>query len=166
MRERIQPSINAGSMADIAFLLLLFFLVSTNIKNPKGLQVLLPPYDPSPPIEMPEERVLTIKLNQENLVLLENEIVPIDQIAEDIKGHIELKLSQDEQPIISLVTDTSAVYESYIAVYDQIKTAYAELRNTAAQSRYGKSYKSLDREKRHSINKTIPMVISEADYYK
>ena len=118
MRDRIQPSINAGSMADIAFLLLLFFLVSTNIKNPKGLQVLLPPWDPSPPIELDEEKVLTIKLNKDNLVLLENEMVSIDHIAEEIKAHIELRLINNQQPIISLVTDTSAVYEAYIEVYD------------------------------------------------
>jgi len=165
MRDRILPSINAGSMADIAFLLLLFFLVSTNIKNPKGLQVLLPPYDPTPPIQMDQEKVVTIKLNKDNLVLLENEIVSIDQIAEEIKSHIELKLSEEQQPIISLVTDTSVVYESYIAVYDQIKSAYSELRNEAANSKFGRPYESLDRETRHIINKAVPMVISEADYY-
>ena len=136
MRDRIQPSINAGSMADIAFLLLLFFLVSTNIKNPKGLQVSLPPWDPSPPIELDEEKVLTIKLNKDNLVLLENEMVSIDHISEEIKAHIELRLINNQQPIISLVTDTSAVYEAYIEVYDQFKSAYWDLRNEAAQAQY------------------------------
>ena len=165
MRDRIQPTINAGSMADIAFLLLLFFLVSTNIKNPKGLQVLLPPWDPTKPTKMNEEEVLTVQLNKENLVLLENEVVPIDQISQYIRIHIEEKLSTGQQPIISLVTDTSAIYQAYIKVYDQIKSAYSELRDEAAQSKYGKPYDTLIREKRHEINKSIPMVISEADYY-
>jgi len=165
MRSRTPPAINAGSMADIAFLLLIFFLVSTNIKNPMGLQVMLPPYDPSPPTQMDKEKVLTIKLNKENLVLLEDEVMAVTEISDNIKAHISDRLDLGQQPIISLVTDTSAVYSAYIEVYDQIKAAFSDLREVSSRSKYGESYIYLDREKKRMINKEIPMIISEADYH-
>jgi len=165
MRSRTPPSINAGSMADIAFLLLIFFLVSTSIENPRGLQVILPPYVPTPPTQLHEDKVLTVKLNRENLVLLEDEIMLVTDLSQSIKTHVQERLSIGQQPIISFVTDTSALYASYIQVYDEIKSAYSELREQSSQVQYGKSYKYLDRSKRLAINKAIPMIISEADYY-
>lgn len=164
-RKRNIPTIPTGSMADIAFLLLIFFLVSTHIKNPKGIQVLLPPYLPTPPQEMDEDKVLTIRLNKDNLISLEEQVVLIDQVAEKIKMHIKVRLAQDEQPIISLVTDTAAHYHSYISVYDEIRSAFSDLREEAAQRKYVKSYEQLDRSSRLAINREVPMIISEADYF-
>jgi len=138
MRSRTPPTIDASSMADIAFLLLIFFLVSTSIENPTGLQVLLPPYVPTPPTQLPEDKVLTVKLNRENLVLLENEIMSVDELSLSIKNHVEERLSTGQQPIISFVTDTSALYASYIQVYDEIKSAFSELREKSSQSQYGR----------------------------
>jgi len=152
MRSRTPPSINAGSMADIAFLLLIFFLVSTNIKNPMGIQVILPKYvDDVPPTPMNEDEVLTVKLNKENRM--------------NVIGHITSKIGEGKQPIISLVTDTSAVYGAYLQVYDQIKSAYSQLREEYAQETYNRPYAALERPMKKKVNERIPMIISEADYF-
>lgn len=165
MRNRMQPKINAGTMADVAFLLLLFFLVATSIENPKGIQVLLPKYEPTPPIQLPENAVLTIKINRSNQVMVELEYSSIDQVANLVAEHVFERIELDEQPVVSLVTDTAATYNTYIEVYDQIKSAYTTLRNDFAQSMFAKDFRFLSQSDRKVVIQKIPMVISEADYY-
>lgn len=165
MRNRMKPTINAGTMADVAFLLLLFFLVATSIENPKGIQVLLPKFEPTPPIQLPENSVLTVKINKANQVMVELEYSPIEQVSDRVAKHVLERIEMDEQPIVSLVTDTAAIYNTYIEVYDQIKSAYTTLRNDFSQSMYGKDFQYLGQPERKVVIKKIPMIISEADYY-
>lgn len=164
MRERLNPTINAGSMADIAFLLLLFFLVATSIENPIGIRVVLPEYSETS-VEIDESRVLTVQINKYNQVSVEDESVPIQSISEKVSDHIQQRLSINQQPILSLVTDTSATYDTYIAVYDEIKSAYHILRDQAALSQYNMSFELLNKQERASIKKHIPMIISESDHF-
>jgi len=164
-RFRSDQSLNAGSMADVAFLLLLFFLVATTIENPTGIQVLLPRYEETPPQQINENRVLTVKINKSNQVMVESTFSRIDNISGLVQHHINERLGLSDQPIVSLVTDTAAVYSTYIAVYDEIKAAYTNLRNEAAQAHYKKDFDVLDKSQRKVIIRQIPMIISEADYY-
>lgn len=164
MRERLNPTINAGSMADIAFLLLLFFLVATSIENPIGIRVVLPKYSETS-VQIDESRVLTVQLNKLDEVSVEGAYVVIESISEKVREHINHRLSIGQQPILSLVTDTSATYATYIAVYDEIKSAYHVLRDQAAMSRYATDFDRLDEEDRKSIKEMIPMIISESDHY-
>lgn len=152
-------------MADVAFLLLLFFLVATSIENPKGIQVLLPPYEPSPPIQLPENRVLTVKINKSNQVMVESKFCRVEEVSELVSEHIMNRLDEKIQPIVSIVTDTSAKYNTYIEVYDEIKSAYTKLRDEAAQALFAKDYVYLEKSKKKIIIDKIPMIISEADYY-
>lgn len=151
-------------MADIAFLLLLFFLVATSIENPIGIRVVLPKYSEAT-VEIDESRVLTVQINKHNEVSVEHESVLVERISERVSDHIRHRLSLAQQPILSLVTDTSATYDMYIAVYDEIKSAYHNLRDQAALSKYEQEYEQLAKRQRDAINQLIPMIISESDYF-
>ena len=150
-------------MADIAFLLLIFFHVTTTIASDKGITVLLPPIDNTPPTPLPEDRVLTLLVNGNDDVLLEGEYLQLDQISKQVIDFLEDRFTRNIQPVVSLQVDRNSSYEVYIATYDAIKSAYATLRQTAAQSSYQKDYKLLTTEKQKHINKLVPMIISEAD---
>ncbi len=164
MRDRLNPTINAGSMADIAFLLLLFFLVATSIENPIGIRVVLPEYSESS-VEIDERRVLTVQINKYDEVSVEHASVSVQSISEKVSDHIRQRLSINQQPILSLVTDTSATYATYITVYDEIKSAYHTLRDQAALARYDVDYDQLNKEERAVIKKLVPMIISESDHF-
>ncbi|MFT6808922.1 MAG: biopolymer transport protein ExbD [Saprospiraceae bacterium] len=161
--SRISSTVSAGSMADIAFLLLSFFFVTTTIASDKGITVLLPPIDNTPPIPLSEDRVLTLLVNGNDDVLFEGEYLQLDEIAKQVISFLEDRFMRDIQPVVSLQVDRKSSYEVYIASYDAIKSAYALLRQTASQSSYQKDYKLLTSAKQRLINKLVPMIISEAD---
>lgn len=165
MKRRIENSVSAGSMADIAFLLLIFFLVTTTIEEPEGLQVLLPHYEESPvPNLISEERVLSISLNGKNELLIESEIVTQQDLNIAVVNHINSILERKEQPIISLMTHQNTSYEIYIHAYDQIKRSYTQLRDAYAHQRFQKNFNQLNSSDRKSVVKAIPMIISEAEF--
>lgn len=174
MAKRDIPEINAGSMADIAFLLLVFFLVTTTIQTDAGLSVLLPPYvEEPPPAEKKNKRnVFDVLINANNQLLVRGQPLDldnVDQIKERLKKFIlnnGLDPNQSESPrlaVVSLLNDNGTSYGAYVAVYDQLKSAYNELWQDAAMSKYGRGYDDLSKDERKSIRKEIPLVISEAE---
>ncbi len=165
MRNRLDTSINAGSMADIAFLLLLFFLVATTIEPDKGITVLLPKIDPVPPTPVSDSRVLAIKINALNQVMVETRYTEISQISEEVMEHVTSRLTMGVQPIVSILTDTSAVYNTYVTVYDEVRAGYNAMRDNLSKSLYGKRFVDLHKEHKKIIVQRIPMIVSEADYY-
>lgn len=165
-RERIQSEVNAGSMADIAFLLLIFFLVATTIDTDKGITVLLPQFENTPPTPLPENQVLSILLNHSNDVLIEGQATSMIRLTEAVMEYLMIKLQEEIQPIISLQVHRQSSYDAYIMAYNGIKAAYNELREKAAIDKYGKSYEFLPQDDRKAINKSIPMIISEADPFE
>ncbi|MEO1515921.1 MAG: biopolymer transporter ExbD [Bacteroidota bacterium] len=168
-RERLSNSINAGSMADIAFLLLIFFLVSTNILSDKGITVKLPPWEIVPPSPLPDKNVLTVKVNARNEILLEGEEATVGQLKGRAKEFImnPRKLSslptRPKNAIISLQNDRGTRYETYIHVYNELKAAYNELWDQESRARFGKGFDELTKVEKKAILKDIPLVISEAD---
>lgn len=89
-RHRPSRDINAGSMADIAFLLLIFFLVTTTIVEDKGILIKLPPYSPDlpAPTAIHERNIFTILVNAQNQILAEGSLINISQIKNDVKNFI------------------------------------------------------------------------------
>jgi len=162
-RSRLPSELNAGSMADIAFLLLIFFLVATTIENDKGITVQLPPYESVPPTPISDERVLSISLNGQNELLVENEIASLDQLTAITQEHLIDLLYSDIQPIVSILVDRNTAYEHYMDVYDAVKRAYNVLRDEASIHHFDKEYLNLDRSQKQVIRAEIPMIISEAD---
>lgn len=169
-RRQYDQSINAGSMADIAFLLLIFFLVTTTIMNETGIRVRLPAWDPMSITQtLADRNVLTILVNASDELLVEERIIPVKDLKERTKQFImnpqNLKTlaSSPSEAIVSLRNDRSTSYKKYIDVYNEIKAAYNELWEEASQLKLGKSYSTLSEAERKLIRKDIPLVISEAE---
>lgn len=174
MPKREIPEINAGSMADIAFLLLIFFLVTTTIQTDSGLSVLLPPYveEPPPPEKKNKRNVFAVQINGNNEMLVRGRPTPLSDlpiIKEELKvfimnnGRDPNSSDSPKKAVVSLLNDNGTSYEAYIGVYNQLKSAYNELWEEAAQRDYGRSYADLDKKERKGIRKEIPLVISEAE---
>lgn len=169
-RTRMSNKVNAGSMADIAFLLLIFFLVTTTIVEDTGLMVRLPPWEDNPPEkEMASRNVFKILVNADNNIFARKEEVELTQLKERIKVFISNPsndknlASRPEKAIVSLQNDRSTAYKTYVSVYNEIKMAYNELRNEKAKKDYGKSYSNCSSSEKLAIKKAIPLVISEAE---
>lgn len=171
-RDRMNNEINAGSMADIAFLLLIFFLVTTTIAEDKGILVRLPPWsDEEPDItKLKERNVYSVLVNANNQLLVREEPMRIGQLRENAKEFIsnprrlENMSESPKNAIISLKNDRGTNYQTYLAVYNELKGAYDELWDELAQKRYGEPYSDdMPFAQRKAIKGEIPMVLSEAE---
>ena len=163
-------SINAGSMADIAFLMLIFFLVATTIAADKGILVKLPRYEEEPvSIPIKERNVLTVHVNYAGELLVEKEPATLDDLKDLVKEHVANPLKKDnfsEKPtkaVVSLMNDRNTSYTTYIAVYDKLKAAYRELWEEHAKRTYGKTYSKLPPKTQKIIRDDYPQIISEAE---
>ncbi len=157
-------------MADIAFLLLIFFLVATTIIDDRGILVTLPPWDPDPvTTRIPDKNVFSIHLNAQGKIFAESELMQLDILAKAIQDHISNPNASPDRPdnprkaVISLHHDRDAKYEDYLAIYNEIRRAYNELRESEAQLRFAASYQTLNDQNKKLICDQIPMVVSEAE---
>lgn len=171
-RDRMNNEINAGSMADIAFLLLIFFLVTTTIAEDKGILVKLPPWsDEEPDItKLKERNVYSVLVNAQNQLLVREESMRIGELRENAKEFImnpSKRPDLSERPtsaIISLKNDRGTSYATYLEVYNELKGAYEELWDELALKRYGEPYTDdMPFAQRKAIRDEIPFVISEAE---
>lgn len=168
--RRVYDAINAGSMADIAFLLLIFFLVTTTIAEEQGIYVRLPVWD-ADPVHMPvsSRNILSIYVNADNRLLVEGEEVPLDQLRQLTKAFIlnpesaEDKPSSPRKALVSIINDRGTEYRTYLSVYNELKAAYREMWEARALETYGRAYASLTTGEQHLVRDRIPMVISEAE---
>lgn len=171
--EREDPEIGGAGMADIAFLLLIFFLLVTTIDVDTGIGLQLPPApeeDQEPP-PIKERNLLNILVNAQGQVLLDEEPTPVDQVKQQVKDFItnegenpELSESPDKA-IVSIKTDRATPYNVYIDMLDEVMGAYAEIRDQAAQSQFGVSYDQLEEgsEQQEQIQDMYPKKISIAE---
>lgn len=135
--KRDSATINSSSMADIAFLLLIFFLVTTTIANDKGLTLQLPPNPDDveqTDIKIPERNIFKILINSSDKLLVENE--PLDDprdIREMVKkfvmnNGVDPTLSDNpEKAIVSIKTNRGTSYEMFIDVYNEVQGAYYDM---------------------------------------
>ena len=168
--KRFDNQINAGSMADIAFLLLIFFLVTTTIEVDKGITVKLPPWADEPiPEKAMERNVFSVKVNKNNELLVRKELIPISVLKERTIEFILNPNQRTDMPrnprvaIVSLQNDRETKYDTYISVYNELKAAYNHIWQEEALKRYGKAYENLNIDEQRTIRKDIPLVISEAE---
>ena len=117
-KER-SSEIPTSSLADIAFLLLVFFLVTTTIDVDKGIGLVLPPK--GKPQEVSKKNITNLLINEEGSVMIDEEVVDIRRI----KDKIRAKVAQNPNLIISVKTDERTKYRYYIQVLDQLKQANA-----------------------------------------
>lgn len=185
MARKIQE-INAGSMADIAFLLLIFFLVTTTMDTDAGLGRMLPPMpeenaEEPPPIN--ERNTFIVLVNSQDKLFVEGEPLDISQLREKAKEFIANKENRDDLPrkemiyveglqreelicktaVISLQNDNNTSYKTYIAVQNELMAAYNELRDEFSQNEWGKKFDDLDKDQQTAVKKVYKLGISEAE---
>lgn len=175
MAKRDIPEINAGSMADIAFLLLIFFLVTTTMDVDTGISRKLPEkQDPNiKPPKLKEKNVFVVTVNRNNEIMIEGErFITVDKLREEAKKFIDnggglgnpidgappaectwcegakdpKSSDHPNKAVISLESDRGTSYGTYIAVQNELVGAYTDLRNRLAKKLYGKSYTELLKE--------------------
>ena len=149
MAKRAAPEVNAGSMADIAFLLLIFFLVTTTIETDSGINRKLPPTDEvvDPPI-IKERNIFTVVVNKNNQLLVEEKPLDLanlrqaaiefldngggqgEEACDYCEGPKDPSSSDNpEKAIISLKNDRETSYKVYISVQNELVAAYNDLRD-------------------------------------
>lgn len=155
-RKRSTPEINSSSTADMAFLLLIFFLITTSMDTDRGLARQLPP----PPeqeqknedVKLKERNVLQVFLNLQDQLMCGNDYISVDQLRDRAKEFIANPNNDEKLPekyavevpffgtvqvtekhVISLRCDRGTSYKAYIAVQNELVAAYNELRNEVAQ---------------------------------
>jgi biopolymer transport protein ExbD len=184
LRRRSAPEVNAGSMADIAFLLLIFFIMSTTMDTDTGLARMLPPPIPPnseapPPIK--DRNVFVILLNSKNQLLVEGQYMEISQLREAAKEFVENPLQKESlseakltdvkglglvpvsKGVISLQNDRGTQYQAYLNVQNELQAAYDELRNEFARRNFSRAYKDLQEDLRDAVKEVYPQRISEAE---
>ncbi|MBE9489225.1 MAG: biopolymer transporter ExbD [Bacteroidetes bacterium] len=179
---RAAPQVNAGSMADIAFLLLIFFLISTTMAKDIGINRKLPricPQGADCNVVLHERNILRIVLNGKQQIMVNNEITPIENLKKIAKNFIDnngdksctycngfnLITSSDnpKEAVISLQNDKQTSYELFIKVQDELTKAYYELREVYTINTLSKSVTNLTSEEIKTIREAYPFVISEAE---
>lgn len=183
-KKKETPEINGSSLADVAFLLLIFFLVATTMSTDTGLARMLPPIlpntnDDTPPIK--ERNVFQVSLNFKNQLLVEGEWLEIGQLREKAKEFIANPTDDPKLPektdtevplfgtypvskgVISLLSDKGTQYQAYLQVQNELQAAYNELRDELAKTKFHHSYADCSDEEQDAIKKIYPQRISEAE---
>ncbi|MGD9929146.1 MAG: ExbD/TolR family protein [Mangrovibacterium sp.] len=180
------PEIPAASLADIAFMLLIFFLVTTTMDVDSGLERRLPPMPPeeqidddTPPIK--ERNVFVVLVNAQNQLLVEGEWMRVEELREKAKEFMANPYDDERLPektpkevpyfgqvgitkgVISLRNDVGTQYGTYIAVQNELVGAINDLRVELAKQKFGKSYDKLDKDQQDAIKEIYPSRISEAE---
>ena len=164
-RKREIPEVNAGSMADIAFLLLIFFLVTTTIETDVGLDRKLPPEETIPPPKIPERNIFRVSLNKNNELFVEDGMMQIKNLKSTAIAFLDnggtpkgalgycnycsgnrSSTSSDNptKAVISFNADRGATYGTYIKVQNELTAAYNELRNREALRLFGLKFNEME----------------------
>ena len=189
MAKRKVQEINASSMADIAFLLLIFFLVTTTMSVDKGLSRRLPP--PLPPnmekkdVEVNKRNILVVLINSNNQLMVQGEPLDVRELKDRAKEFILNEARESSLPeilpvdieidgktetyevtknhVISLQNDRGTEYQKYLEVQNELVAAYNEIREEFAKKRFGKSYSELTEDPQLAVQDLYPQKISEAE---
>ncbi len=184
--KKEMPEINASSMADISFLLLIFFLVTTSMDVNQGLARRLP--QPVPPdqkvedIDIKERDIFVVKINSMNQLLVQGKEMDVKFLREEAKKFIanvdndpslpvvttEIipglgEVSYTKDHVISVQNDVDTQYQAYLDVQNELVAAYNELREEFSKLKFRKSFNELDEEQQKLIQKVYPQKISEAE---
>ncbi|WP_418603935.1 ExbD/TolR family protein [Hwangdonia sp.] len=177
--SKLIPEVNAGSMTDIAFLLLIFFLVTATIPKDHGINRMLPKYSEIPTnIPINERNILRIMINNNNEIMLDNEVIALKDLKEATKKFIdnngdescnycngaksENASDNPKKAVVSLQTGKQTSYEHFIAVQDELTKAYYELRQTYSQNILKKDVADLSKTDMKKVKDAYPFILSEA----
>lgn len=185
MASKKTPEINSSSTADIAFLLLCYFLMTTTMGSQTGLQRRLPPMpDKDQKVEdqkVNRRNIIIVKINSADKLFAGNEPMDVSLLKDKVKEFLSNPNNDPELPeradteiegfgtyavskgVISLQNDRGTSYQAYIAVQNELVKAINELRDEFSLLNYGKVYASLPEDKQEIVRKAVPQNISEAE---
>ena len=186
MAKKKVPALNASSMTDISFLLLIFFLVTTSMDVSQGLARRLPaPVPPDQKVEdtdINKRNLFVVKINSMNQLLVQGQEMSIRQLREKAKEFIANKNDDPNLPklytenieglgevtytkehVISVQNDVDTQYQAYLDVQNELVAAYNELRDEYSHEKFRKSFAELDEEQQKLVQKVYPQKISEAE---
>ena len=154
------PELNTSSTADISFMLLIFFLVTSSMDTDKGLLRQLPPLpqEQTPPTDVRKDHVMQVTLDARDQLAIDGTLLTPRQLKEQIMTFVAADRTEH---VISIRTDRATTYEAYFRMQNAIVAAYAQLRETYARERFGKGYSELVEEQRDEVNQYYPQRISE-----
>ena len=159
-RSSRDVEIPTSSMADISFLLLLFFLVTTTIDVDTGIGLVLPPpVEDTDIVKVKEDNLIKVLVNARGDVLLNDELTSLPQIHEIVAN----KLRGNPKLIVSIKTDRETPYRVYIAAMDEIKQAYNILREEYAQQHFNLPLKQLSKQQLDEVREKVKQSISIAE---
>lgn len=186
---RKTPEVRADSQADIAFLLLIFFLVATTMNSDKGLSRVLPPLPPEDvkveDAKVKERNVLLVFVNAAGQIMAGDESMDIRGLKDKTKEFILNPMDDENLPekketeieledgskwvypvsegVVSLQTTRDTSYEVYIMVQNELSRAFNEVRDQVAMQKFGSVFSELTEDQRSAITKAVPQKISEAE---
>ena len=186
-KKRKMPGLNTSSTADISFMLLIFFLVTTSMDTDQGLALSLPKppeYDQlNNEIKVKERNILNIRINKDNYLLIGDDYATLADVKErakefiknednkpnlpELKPHKVKELGKTfmvtENHVISVQTDRGTDYGVYFAVQDALVSAYNEIRDEFSKQEFGYKYDQLDADQQKIVRDVYPQKISEAE---
>lgn len=183
MSSKKTPEVNSGSMADISFLLLTFFLLTSSINTDQGISRKLPPpidKNVDPP-KVNERNVFQVLVNMNDQLLVNGQPGDILTLKEETVRFLtnptnDPTLSEQEEEaigslgtvrkskgVISLQNDRGTSYGMYIKVQNELTRAVSEIRDELSQDRFGKKFIDLNEELQKDVSKAVPVAISEAE---
>ena len=182
---RKTPGLNTQSTADIAFLLLCYFLMTSTMDQQSGLQRRLPPMpdknQKTEDTKVNKRNIIIVKINSSDRLFAGDQILDVSQLKDKIKEFItnpsndpnlperEMKMIEGygEYPVskgvISLQNDRGTSYRAYIAVQNELVKAINEVRDDFCKQNYGKAYTFLTEDQQKIVREAIPQNISEAE---
>ncbi|MBP3517783.1 MAG: biopolymer transporter ExbD [Parabacteroides sp.] len=186
-KKRKTPGINGSSSADIAFMLLIFFLITTSMDTDKGLARRLPQPVPKDQkdkndVEINKRNLLVVLINSNNQISCGGEYTDIKQLKDKVKEFIDNPYNDANKPekveedvpffgkvmcatkgVISLQNDRGTEYQAYISVQNELAKAYNELRDAVSKKKFGKTFAELDEDQQKAVQQIYPQKISEAE---
>jgi biopolymer transport protein ExbD len=186
-KKRTMPGVNSSSTADMAFILLIFFLTATSMNTDKGLARQLPPPVPdelkNQESDIKMRNVLRILINSQNQISCQGEYIDVKLLKNKAKEFIVNKNNSSDMPqkvllkdvpflgdimatknhVVSLQSDRGTEYKVYIDVQNEIVAAYNEIRDEFSLEHFNKKYVELDDDHQKSVRAVFPQKISEAE---
>lgn len=183
-KKKKVPEINASSMADISFLLLIFFLVTTTMDTDSGITRRLPPpvENPDMDVKVKERNILNVMINKYDKLMVNGKPGDVSTLKDITKEFITPRPNDEKAPevetkeieligsfmtnkgVVSLKNDRGTSYMMYIAVQNELAKAFNELREEVAMRYFQQHYADItDKDKLDAVNKAVPVRISEAE---
>lgn len=158
------PALNTTSTADISFMLLIFFLVTTSMDRDQGLKRQLPPMDDNKQeqlMDVSRDNVMQLHLDAQNRIYADDSLIGIDRLRAKVAAFVGQE-QRRTMHILQVKTDSLATYDAYFRMQNEIVAAYAQLREQRARKVYGRPMRHCSEQQQEALQKYYPQRVAEA----